>query len=328
MLRREWDGRSPSSMHAQPHFLNNNSNPDILKARGRSFNDDGVVERWDEATSEQGEAGFWRARDAVEARERLEEAVKLLERAREVWRKDVWAPRRKARESAKRKKGRVRERERQEQELREKERKEREEKEREKVERAQVEMQKTKAKDNRLGKVKRRGIGKIAAGNKRAAAAAISPPSSSASSTSRPVPRGKSNEVASTMRALQSPNTEAPPVSPEPSGSEAATTSPPAMTDYFPLTPAPAVTAPDTFNTNTLDEEEEEERALAAEEGEEMEEVDLASLLAEALVMLAELQVEKGSKESMYRRARDEAGRAGKAGLVEEELGEEMNVDS
>ncbi|TEB28789.1 hypothetical protein FA13DRAFT_1793651 [Coprinellus micaceus] len=242
-----------------------------------SFNDDGGSGEMDGATSEQVRRVL-ESEDAVEARERLEEAVKLLERAREVWRKDVWAPRRKARESAKRKKGRVRERERQEQELREKERKEREEKEREKVERAQVEMQKTKAKDNRLGKVKRRGIGKIAADNKRAAAAAISPPSSSASSNFPSSAKGKErappatlfptasgteypeNEVASTMRALQSPNTEAPPVSPEPSGSEAATTSPPAMTDYFPLTPAPAVTAPDTFNTNTLDEEEEEER--------------------------------------------------------------------
>ncbi|KAJ3522489.1 hypothetical protein NMY22_g11866 [Coprinellus aureogranulatus] len=101
-------------------------------------------------------------------------------------------------------------------------------------------------------------------------------------------------------------------------------------TDYFPPAPArvpspPLVPADD---EEKVDEEEEEEREFRAqEEEEESEEVDLASLLAEALVMLAELQVEDREKERMYKRAKEEARRAGKGELVEEELEGAMNVD-
>lgn len=372
----EGSGTVARSTTTHPYlFLNNNSNPDILKARGRcaliiggARAEASVEEPLEEVLNSAGGdekavekvKQILQGEDAEEARERLEEAVKLLERARDVWRKDVWDPRKKVRESVRRRRGRTREAEKEKERLRlEKEAKEREEKERQQRERtdeAQADMQKkregkqaAKSKESKLGKVKRRGIGKVAADNKRASKpkpTPASPPSSSSSNT--PTSKGKERAVlapffptpselgtpqeekVAEMRVLQSPGTEYPPVSPEPSGSSGGSETSrsqavvsavaSAMTDYFPPI---APSAPGSVD----DEEEEEKMFRAQEEEEQMEEVDLAQLLAEALVTLAELQLGKEEKERFYRRAKEEAKRAGKEELVEEELEGAMNVD-
>ena len=84
---------------------------------------------------------------------------------------------------------------------------------------------------------------------------------------------------------------------------------------------------------NLRSEEEEvdsEEQTFRAEEEEaEMEEKDLAQLLAEAYATLGELALTEEGKKEYSKKAREEARRAGKIELLEDDLGdeEEMNVD-
>jgi hypothetical protein len=365
-------------------FLNHNTNPEVLKMRGRCGlviggarveegveavleealgvleevtaeasmhgDNDGVFEQRKEA-AEKRVREVLESEDAEEARERLEEAAKLLEKAREVWRGELWGPRKKARDSARRKKQRDQERL-----LREMEEK------RKQVESGGGDEKSAAPTAEKVRRVKRRGIAKVAADNKRAvrgvAANTRSPkpssspfPSSSRKGKERehapypetsavfsPLPSGMDNPAvekdAEAVMGFMSPGTEFPPDS-SPSEGEGRSRSGSGGSNIA-MAPTSVSTGPDYFsahNHTAGGEEEmdsEEQTFRAEEEEEEMEERDLAQLLAEAYVTLGDLALSKEEQREYYKKAREEAKRAGKSELVEGDLGDEeegMNVD-
>ncbi|KAJ2917079.1 hypothetical protein MD484_g3353, partial [Candolleomyces efflorescens] len=360
-------------------FLNHNTNPEVLKMRGRcglviggARVEEGVEALLEEAlgvleevtaeasmheghdsdfeqrkeSAEKGVRDVLESEDAEEARERLEEAAKLLEKAREVWRNELWGPQKKARDSARKKKQRDQERL-----LREMEEK------RKQVESGGRDEKGSGSTTEKVGRVKRRGIGKIAADNKRAVRGVAAtprspkPPSSSRKGKEREhAPYPETSAVVSTLPSgmdtpaiekdaeaalgLMSPGLEIPPDS-SPSDAESRSRSGSRGSNTA-VAPTSGFSGPDYFSARDYaaaggeEEVDSEEQTFRAEEEEaEMEEKDLAQLLAEAYATLGELALTEEGKKEYSKKAREEARRAGKIELVEDDLGdeEEMNVD-